>query len=250
MLIINWLVNQLTSFCKVGPLHLCPFHKSRSGSVDLGSYVHYIDPKNSERMIVWKHVQDKCFNVLKFYEVADHFIPIENSSLQVLTEHWLKIYNSWLYQGGKLRSCLQGSLSQMWRKERQGRLLRRGGHGDRRWGGRGGLGSILNRGGRVLWFQRWSESRIPVWRRNGAPFLLLFYCFIAKLSPTLCDPVDCGSPVSSVNGVSQARILEWVSISFSRESSWLRDQTWISYIGRQFLYRWTSREALLPGYFY
>ena len=55
--------------------------------MDLGSYVHYIDQRNSERMIVWKHVQDRYFNVLKFYEEADHFIPVENSSLQVLIEH-------------------------------------------------------------------------------------------------------------------------------------------------------------------
>ena len=34
--------------------------------------------------------------------------------------------------------------------------------------------------------------------------------------PTLCDPVDCSSPGSSVHGISQARILEWVANSFSR----------------------------------
>ena len=57
------------------------------GSVGLGSDAHYIDPKNSERMIVWKPVQDRCLNVLKFYEETDHFIPVENSSLSVLIEH-------------------------------------------------------------------------------------------------------------------------------------------------------------------
>ena len=35
-----------------------------------------------------------------------------------------------------------------------------------------------------------------------------------------CDPMDCNPPVSSVHGISQARILEWVAISFSRQSSW------------------------------
>ena len=44
------------------------------------------------------------------------------------------------------------------------------------------------------------------------------------------DPMDCSPPGSSVHGISQARILEWVAISFSRGSSQIRDQTWISYI--------------------
>ena len=50
-----------------------------------------------------------------------------------------------------------------------------------------------------------------------------------------CDPVDCSPPGFSVHGISQARILQWVAISFSRGSSWLRNQTWVSCIGRQIL---------------
>ena len=52
----------------------------------------------------------------------------------------------------------------------------------------------------------------------------------AQSCPTLCDPMDCSPPGSSVHGVSQARILEWVAISFSRGSSWFRDQTCVSCI--------------------
>ena len=37
---------------------------------------------------------------------------------------------------------------------------------------------------------------------------------IAKLCPTLCDPMDCSPPGSSLHGILQARILEWVAISF------------------------------------
>ena len=48
--------------------------------------------------------------------------------------------------------------------------------------------------------------------------------------PTLCDPMDCSPPGSSVHGILQAKILEWVAIPFSRVSSWCRDQTYISYI--------------------
>ena len=41
-------------------------------------------------------------------------------------------------------------------------------------------------------------------------------CLVAKLCPTLCDPMDCSLPSSSAHGISQARILVWVAISFSR----------------------------------
>ena len=48
---------------------------------------------------------------------------------------------------------------------------------------------------------------------------------VAQLCLTLCDPMDCSLPGSSVYGILQARILESVAIPFSRESSWPRDQT-------------------------
>ena len=46
---------------------------------------------------------------------------------------------------------------------------------------------------------------------------------VAQSCPTLCDPVDCSLPGSSVHGILQERILEWVAIPFSRVSSWPRD---------------------------
>ena len=51
---------------------------------------------------------------------------------------------------------------------------------------------------------------------------------IAQLCSTLCDPVDCSLPDSSVHGLLQARILEWAAIPFSTESAQPRDQTQIS----------------------
>ena len=48
---------------------------------------------------------------------------------------------------------------------------------------------------------------------------------VAQSCPTLCDPMDCSPPGSSVHGVFQARILEWVAISFSRGSSQPRSPT-------------------------
>ena len=50
----------------------------------------------------------------------------------------------------------------------------------------------------------------------------------AQSCPTLCDSMDCSLPSSSVHGILQARILEWVAISSSRGSSQLRDWTRIS----------------------
>ena len=55
--------------------------------------------------------------------------------------------------------------------------------------------------------------------------------------------MDCSSPGSSVYGFSQARILEWVAISFSRESSWPRDRTQVSCIAGRVFTIWTTREA-------
>ena len=48
-------------------------------------------------------------------------------------------------------------------------------------------------------------------------------CSVIQSCPTLCDPVDCSPSGSSVHGTSQAGILEWVAISFSRGSSQYRD---------------------------
>ena len=53
---------------------------------------------------------------------------------------------------------------------------------------------------------------------------------VTQLCLTLCDPMDCSLPGSSVHGISQARIREWIAISFSRGSSWLRDQIQVSHI--------------------
>ena len=58
---------------------------------------------------------------------------------------------------------------------------------------------------------------------------------VAQSRPTLCNPMDCSLPGSSARGIFQARILEWVAISFSRGSSQPRDWTQVSHIiGRCF----------------
>ena len=73
--------------------------------------------------------------------------------------------------------------------------------------------------------------------------VLLCCCLVTKSCLTLCDPMDCSLPGSSIHGISQAKIPEWVAISFSRGSSWPRDRTHVCSIGRQSLYCWATREA-------
>ena len=63
----------------------------------------------------------------------------------------------------------------------------------------------------------------------------LLVCVWAQLCSTLCDPMDCSPPGSSVHGILQARILEWAAISSSRGSSQPMDQTLSSCICRQIL---------------
>ena len=53
-----------------------------------------------------------------------------------------------------------------------------------------------------------------------------------------CNPMNCSLPGSSIHGILKARILEWVAISSSRDSSKPRDQTQVSCFGRQILYHW------------
>ena len=68
------------------------------------------------------------------------------------------------------------------------------------------------------------------------------------------DPMDCSPRGSSVHGILQARILEWVFMPSSRGSSWPRDRTNISYVScivgtGCVLYHWASEEATAPVYF-
>jgi len=63
---------------------------------------------------------------------------------------------------------------------------------------------------------------------------------VTELCPTLCNPMDCRPPGSSVYGILQARTLEWVVISFSRGSSWSRDRTQVSCVAGRFFTVWAT----------
>ena len=64
---------------------------------------------------------------------------------------------------------------------------------------------------------------------------------VAQSCPTLCNPKDCRLP-GSVDGILQARILEWAAIPFSRGFSQPRDQTWVSCITGRFFIVWATRD--------
>ena len=70
-------------------------------------------------------------------------------------------------------------------------------------------------------------------------------CACSVIQSRSADPTHCSLPGYSVPGISRARMLEWVAISFSRGSSLTRDWTCVSCIGRKILYHWDSWEALV-----
>ena len=61
--------------------------------------------------------------------------------------------------------------------------------------------------------------------------------------PAFCNLMDCSPLGSSVHGILQERILEWIAIPFSRVSPQLWDQTWVSCIAGRFFTLWATREA-------
>ena len=69
----------------------------------------------------------------------------------------------------------------------------------------------------------------------------------AQSCPTLWDSTDCSTPGSSVHGILQVAVLEWVAILFSSGSSCPRDQTQVLYIAGRFFTVWATREALALG---
>ena len=105
--------------------------------------------------------------------------------------------------------------------------------GDKLEGGGGdfGLGSFF-----YLETESFNLLRVEIWEcylgPEQATLALLWInhwaCSVAKLCLTLCEPMDRSPPGSSVHGIFQTRILEWVAISYSRGSSQPRDLTHIS----------------------
>ena len=81
-----------------------------------------------------------------------------------------------------------------------------------------------------------------------SPSVVIFKVKVKSLSRVrLCDPVDCSLPGSSVHGIPQARILEWVAIPSQdpRGSSPPRDRTWVSCISGRRFNLWATREVVI-----
>ena len=66
---------------------------------------------------------------------------------------------------------------------------------------------------------------------------------VAQSCPTFCSPMDCSLSCSSFRGIFQARVLEWIAISFSRGSSRPRNQTRVSCVAGRHFTVWATREA-------
>ena len=83
-------------------------------------------------------------------------------------------------------------------------------------------------------FSLWTPNKTEI-----SQFSTMSQCASAQSCLTLCGPIDCSLPGSSVHGIFQPRILEWVAISYFRVSSQPRDRTLVSFLsctGRQVLY--------------
>ena len=95
------------------------------------------------------------------------------------------------------------------------------------------------------WFPDHDPTHSPVGSQPpghlGSPWVLMLLCTHSVVSNS--KPMDCSPPGSSVCGILQARILEWVAISFSRGSSQPRGRTCIFCTGRWILYQCTAWEA-------
>ena len=78
------------------------------------------------------------------------------------------------------------------------------------------------------------------WKLSYAHNVWKVEVLVIQLCPTLCNPMDSSKPDSSVHGILQARILEWVAMLSSRGSSWPMDWTWVSCIAGRFFTRWPA----------
>ena len=95
-------------------------------------------------------------------------------------------------------------------------------------------------------FTNWAtrETHTNAWKKKGKIEIK-----VAQSCPTLSDPLDCSLPGSSVYGIFQAKVLEWVATSFSRGSSRPRDQTRVSHTVDRHFTKWATREVPIQWIF-
>ena len=117
-------------------------------------------------------------------------------------------------------------------QRQRGRTERRKGPGAR---GRGRRDMVLTGGlpGLTVNEKGWQFTRCTSPCRRGIPLRshsVLVLCLVAQSCPSLCNPMDCSLPGSSIHRISQARIMEWIAISFFRSPALHRDRMYVSCI--------------------
>ena len=95
--------------------------------------------------------------------------------------------------------------------------------------------------------KKWKRTKKPLLSSNVCVCVSVCVCSVAQSCLTPRDPIGCSPPVSSIHGISQARILEWAAISFSGGPSWPRDGTRMSGIGRQIFATAPPGSGRCPG---
>ena len=98
----------------------------------------------------------------------------------------------------------------------------------------------------IKWPKYWScsFSISPSSEYSGLISFRIDCVLVDQLCLTLCDPMDCNPPGSSVHGILQARILKWVAIPFSRGSFQSRDQTQVSCLAGRFFTTWPPEKPI------
>ena len=119
---------------------------------------------------------------------------------------------------------------------------------DRRWGGEWHATSRSLCGPRerfALHSECITACAHVLWLTQIDSTWFVFCCLVTRWCLTLCDPVDYSLPGSSVTGISQAGILEWVAIPYSRGSSWPGNGTHTACTAGRFFYCWATGEPLI-----
>ena len=101
----------------------------------------------------------------------------------------------------------------------------------------------------MVTFGEWKQGRKVGLARlpsQVSRWLAVKWSEIAQSCPTLCDPMDCSPSGSSIHGILQARILEWVAIAFSRGSFRPRDRAQVCRIAGRHFNLWAVRPARWP----
>ena len=108
------------------------------------------------------------------------------------------------------------------------------------------LGNWRRKDNKFPWSYSEKQSLTITWDFKRKKPWVLSACVLTQLYMTLCNPVDCSPPGSSVHEIFQARILVWVAISSSEDQICL---SWISCMGRWILYCWATWEAPLSTHY-